>query len=457
MKFSNQQCQSVRKLVADQIRELEAGTLGRPGSRLPEQLIHVRLEMRPASHGAAETLPVAAVARLAGPPKIDGAIDEQAWQQATKVSIDREARTGETVKPATRVWLGYDDRALYVAFWCDEPRMDKLVAKTSGRDPDHIWEDDSIELFVDPTGERQQYAHFIVNTAGAVYDELGERPAWNSSAEIKVGKYKACWQCEMAIPWADLAAAGVARNDVMALNLCRNRYADPAAGWDHAAWSVTYSWYHVPERFGVALLEKGKIGLAAIELPTLFGKQMLRLALANHTGIHQMVRLQASVKYEGDQAGSPPEKLLVETSPGELTLASVPVPLTRPGKAYISLTFGPEGGQSRTATFAVVVPEPAGVPTRLLTLGKDRRLEAVVNLNVAPSSDTYMASATLVAAGQTQWRGSLDCSAGRSAYLEGRAEMPWVLAWLDLRLIRGGKEIWQTRLPVMPQFEAVAY
>ncbi len=455
--FGNRECQSVRRLLAAQIEDLEAGTLGEPGSRLPERLIKIALEMHPAGRATARTLPALAVPRLPAAPVVDGAVDDQVWRQAALVETLRNTQTGDPVTPGTRVWVGYDDRALYVAFACDEPMMDRLVVERSGRDAQEVWLDDGVEVFLDPSGRRERYAHFIVNAAGAMLDAIGEDLSWNSSARAAAQRYQGSWQCELEVPWADLEAAGLKREAVMALNLCRNRMADPAAGWKHAAWSATYAWFHVPARFGVALPEQGDLGLVDVELPTLFGRQMLKVALVNRTQERQMVRVQAAVDYEGQEAAMAPEALLVETKPGERTEASVPVALTRAGKARIVLTYGPPEGKVNTASFDVVVPEPATLPSRLVSMGRDGALRVALELNVAPSGDDlYVASGTYTAAGNTQWRGTLRCTPGQLGTLEGEAEVPAVLGWLDLRLQRGGEEVWQTQVPVMPQFDALA-
>lgn len=456
MGFDNQACQSLRWLVAQQVELLEKGTLGQPGSRVPERPLRVYLEVVPGGRAEAQTLPAVSIPRLSRAPVVDGKLDEHVWLEAARVADFRNTRTGEPVKPGTQAWLGYDDRALYVGFRCEEPDMDSLVAERQGRDAEGIWLDDGVEVFVDPSGERRRYAHFIINVAGAMLDEIGQDTSWDSAAQARVTTREGEWKCELAIPWRDLEAAGLSRKTVMAMNLCRNRFAGRGSGWRHAAWSATYAWYHVPRRFGVALLEEGDIGLVSLRLPTKFGRQMLGVGLANRTRRGQLVQVEARVKYSTGEAEPGSESLVVEVPAGEREVVNVPVDLSMPGSATIELSWGPRGGAMRTASFAVVVPEPATLPTRLLTVGEDGELRAVVELNAAEAEgELYLVGARLHAGGRLQWRGTVACAAGRSARLEGKARIPWMLGWLELSVSRGGRALWKQRVPVMPRYSAI--
>lgn len=454
--FDNARCHSLRRLVATHIQQLEEGTLGKLGARPAERPVDINLEMRPAGRATARTLPALCVPRLATAPTIDGALDDEVWAQAATVDLLRNTQTGEPVTPATRVQVGYDDSALYVAFRCEEPMMDSLVAERRGRDAHEIWLDDSVEVFVDPTGRRERYAHLIVNAAGELLDEIGENASWMSSAKVATRRDPGVWQCEIALPWSDLDAAGLPRGRVMALNLCRNRFADPKGPWRHAAWSATYGWYHMPERFGVGLIEEGDLGLVDLELPVLFGRQMMRVALLNRAGEAQLVRIQAAATYEGESEAVAPEALMVHIEPGQRAEVNLPVILTRSGKAHLTLSYGPPEGTVCQAEFDLVVPEPVSLPARMITVGRDNTLRAVLEMNMAPSGgdEIYVASATYYAAGLPQWRGTLRCAPGQRASLEGKARAPLALGWLELGLSCGGQKVWQTRVPVVPEFEA---
>ena len=48
---------------------------------------------------------------------------------------------------STIAHVTYDDRALYVAIRCSEPRMDALEVVGARRD-DNVWMGDSVDLFV---------------------------------------------------------------------------------------------------------------------------------------------------------------------------------------------------------------------------------------------------------------------------------------------------------------------
>src|SRR6266487_3519327 len=67
---------------------------------------------------APQTPKVAQAARLTGPaPRIDGVIDDAAWNAAPAVTdfVQKEPHEGATPSVPTEVRILYDDEALYVA------------------------------------------------------------------------------------------------------------------------------------------------------------------------------------------------------------------------------------------------------------------------------------------------------------------------------------------------------
>ncbi len=451
--FDNALCHSLRWLVAQQIELLETGALMKPGSRYAERPIDIRLRVRPAGRALSQSLPVVCVPRLSKAPVIDGLLEENVWQEAAQVTIARDTRTGEVVSPPAQAWLGYDDKALYIAFRCEEPLMKQIVMEHSGRDAEGIWQDDSVEVFIDPSGERRRYAHIIINAAGAMLDEIGTSEKWDSSASVGVKRYDKEWKCELAIPWSDLKGAGFKIGEAMAINLCRNRYADSKASWRHAAWSATYGWFHVPERFGIGIRETGEIALLGLDVTPFVGTQTMGIVLANRSKKEQLVEVRTQVSYESGQGRS--GSVLVSLPAHRRTSVKVPLELDRPGKAMITIAYGPRGGWTRTINFSVVVPQPATLPAKLIAVRSDGQLRADVELNVLPSQQLYTLAARLTAAGQSQWRGEVECAGGQSATLEGKARVPWMLGWMDLTLERGGKKVWHERVPIVPVYEAL--
>ena len=70
------------------------------------------------------------------PPRIDGRLDDPAWEKAAQVDqfIQREPQSGQPVSEKTVVYLGYDRDALYFGFRCFMKNTAEITAKEIARD-----------------------------------------------------------------------------------------------------------------------------------------------------------------------------------------------------------------------------------------------------------------------------------------------------------------------------------
>ena len=101
------------------------------------------------------------------------------------VAVDGE----QLPEAATRVWVSRTEGALKFHIECQEPLMPQTFANVTTRDG-AVWNDDCVEVFLMPSGWKE-YAHFIVNSLGTQYDEMGRggrdwNPEWIAKAERKV-------------------------------------------------------------------------------------------------------------------------------------------------------------------------------------------------------------------------------------------------------------------------------
>src|SRR2546422_9838778 len=113
------------------------------------------------------------VARASAPPKIDGILDDEAWQQAPLVLgdwISYNPLYGEKLEFQTEVRLIYDDRNLYFAFHCFDSEPDKIRTTISRRDS--VFSDDWVGFSLDSAGTGQTSYHLIVNPSGIQMDAL---------------------------------------------------------------------------------------------------------------------------------------------------------------------------------------------------------------------------------------------------------------------------------------------
>jgi hypothetical protein len=117
---------------------------------------------QPAGKTSPETLAVTRQAECrwgVGPIKIDGKIDEPAWQKAQPLQDFVVFWEHRKAKTATRARLLWDDQHLYFGADMDDSDLFADVKEFNGR----TWENDVFELFFKPARDRLIYYEFQVN------------------------------------------------------------------------------------------------------------------------------------------------------------------------------------------------------------------------------------------------------------------------------------------------------
>jgi Domain of unknown function (DUF5916)/Carbohydrate family 9 binding domain-like len=171
--------------------------------------------------------------RLAGPaPRIDGNLDDPAWQHATVISdfVQKVPIEGATPSVATEVRILYDDHALYVAARLRRDDPGAIRTSITRRDGDS-----DAEVFVvslDPYLDRRTAYSFSISSGGVRGDDYHSQdsedsgreaqydPIWNARARVD----SAGWTAEMHIPFSQLRF-NAAPDQVWGLELTR-RVAD---------------------------------------------------------------------------------------------------------------------------------------------------------------------------------------------------------------------------------------
>lgn len=191
-------------------------------------------------------------------PKIDGRIDDLYTKNATGLSFSHLDGTSGKPKESTTAYLLCDEENLYMAFRCEKADPDSVVCKKTKRD-DNIWQDEAVEIFLDPENTREKkYFHIIVNPAGVTQDARLSDASWNPALTVKCGKEKGkAWTAEIQIPFNELALKGEKVGNIWSINLNRSARdpKDPERCED-TAWSPTNSdSSHVPAMFGYMWLD----------------------------------------------------------------------------------------------------------------------------------------------------------------------------------------------------------
>ncbi|MDB6150358.1 MAG: hypothetical protein JWQ44_1806 [Chthoniobacter sp.] len=166
-----------------------------------------------------------------------------------------DTATGARPQQATTVRFGWTADEWRVLFVCtdSEPR-----ATMTERDA-LLYEEEVVELFIDPTGDAESYFEIEVNPLNAVLDLVlrknrsgyAKNVAWNCEGlRTHVRRTADGWAVELAIPFRSLIAEPPKAGAKWRVNFCR---IDRPAGQPRelSAWSPTgVPLFHVPGRFG---------------------------------------------------------------------------------------------------------------------------------------------------------------------------------------------------------------
>ena len=228
----------------------------------------------------AQDLPTYTCPKTATPPQIDGNGDDTAWSQAPETALfdveDLDRQTQHSRR--TQAKMLWDDDNLYFLFVME----DADVWSTFTNRDDQIWQEEEVEIFIDPDGDGLDYAEVEVNPLNVIFDLLLSRPwadsgrgfaQWNPQFASAVqidgtinddSDTDKGWTVEVALPWAALAtdirnvANGMALppqpGDQWRLNLYRFerlRQNGAVISAEASAFStVGVEDFHRPDRFG---------------------------------------------------------------------------------------------------------------------------------------------------------------------------------------------------------------
>ncbi len=217
-------------------------------------------------------LPEVSCLRVEEAPVIDGRLDEATWDLAEVIELI-DCETAGPGRFASRARLLYDDQFLYVAFELEDDTAWGTVEERDGP----IWDEECVEVFLDPGGIGHYYFELNVSPKNVIYDSiiLNRRspeapsrgfygiPEWTMTG-MRTGVHVegerderggvSGWTVEYAIPFEmlyGLANLPPQPGDSWRLNLYRIDTPVPGGKRDHYAWSPTgRSAFHIPWRFG---------------------------------------------------------------------------------------------------------------------------------------------------------------------------------------------------------------
>lgn len=191
------------------------------------------------------------VPQLQHAPHMDGSGSDPLWQQAAYSGRFLTTPTGLPAEPATEMRVAFVNGELLLAITCHEPVMAGLRLKYFENGLRAIWTDDAVAIFIDMKGTAIDYAHIMVNAAGAYIAKWqGANAAGRTPPRLRAvaQRYNDRWSVELAIPLAELEGTLPTAETPWGFNVVRGRHAD---GDQHFTWNFLGSFNnHLPERFG---------------------------------------------------------------------------------------------------------------------------------------------------------------------------------------------------------------
>ena len=184
-------------------------------AKLPRVLLFLSFVIPPLTVTAQTSTsprPTVEALRIDAPIRVDGVLDEAAWDQAP-VASGFTAREPEDDRPAaqqTEFSVVYTDTVLYFGIRAFDSQPEAIVARELQRDSDHGRNDDSLAIVLDTFHDQRNSFTFEVNPLGARTDSLvteegkDQNIEWNGVWRATARTTAAGWQAEVAIPFSTL-------------------------------------------------------------------------------------------------------------------------------------------------------------------------------------------------------------------------------------------------------------
>lgn len=224
-----------------------------------------------------ERVPSYRCQKIAASFRVDGDLDKHPWRLVPRVPL-KPADGSDDASLVTSVAAVWTEAVLCVAFWCEDP---DIRATMTSRD-DKVWQEEAVEIFLQPAPRSETYFEFQLSPANVVRDILvtnpsgtGERCHFNGdwdcdglTTAIQRRDPAACadagwdWRAEVSIPFRALGLTRVPETgDAWRVNFFRiDRH--PTA--QYLSWSPTNATpqprFHLPARFGTLVFAPASKG-----------------------------------------------------------------------------------------------------------------------------------------------------------------------------------------------------
>jgi hypothetical protein len=182
--------------------------------------------------------------------------DSPLWRDIAPVEM-RLAADGAQPQQKTWVRTAWSPDDWRILFVCEDKDPWATLTARDAR----LFEEETVEVFVDPVGDAEAYFEFETNPLGAMLDIVFRRSrsgykgdwAWNCDGwKVRVSQTQLGWSVEMAIPFSEIAERPQP-GTFWRVNFCRidRPSRDGSLPRELTAWSPPLrETFHTPERFG---------------------------------------------------------------------------------------------------------------------------------------------------------------------------------------------------------------
>jgi hypothetical protein len=165
--------------------------------------------------------------------QVDGRLDEDVWERAPSYAdwVQKEPSEGSPAVNDSRVWLLYDESALYVGVINYDADPASIARNMARRDAAYAGRSDYFEVLIDPNSDHLT-AYRLRVTAGGVqtdrylYEDDKEDPAWDAVYESRVAVDERGWTAEFRIPLSQLRYETADTAQTWGIQFGRRRAAD---------------------------------------------------------------------------------------------------------------------------------------------------------------------------------------------------------------------------------------
>ncbi|MBS0660724.1 MAG: carbohydrate-binding family 9-like protein [Verrucomicrobia bacterium] len=168
-----------------------------------------------------------------------------------------ENLTGSTPRHGTSVAVRRTEETLEVEFACTGVRPWATLTERDAA----LWNEEVVEIFLDPVGDGLSYFEIELNPLGTVCDLVLRRIAsgwrrdfaWDCDGlKVAATQHASGWDAALSVPLRSIALDLPQPGDVWRVNFYRiDRPGGPHAPRELSAWSPTFApSFHDPSRFG---------------------------------------------------------------------------------------------------------------------------------------------------------------------------------------------------------------